>query len=103
MSVVIFRIRMKPDADLKDYGARIEQLLPEARKIPGFVSLRSYSSPDGEYLGLVEFETEEALEQWRQHPAHNIAKQLGRTRFYADLNVQLCRTTDEYSYKYPPG
>ncbi len=103
MIVVIFRIRMKPDADLKDYAARIAQLLPEAQKIPGFVSLRSYSSPDGENLGLVEFETEEALEQWRQHPQHNIAKQLGRTKFYADLNVQICRTIDEYSYKYPPA
>jgi len=101
MIVVIFRVRMKPEADLKDYAARIEQLLPEAQKISGFVSLRGYSSQDGENLGLVEFETEEALEQWRQHPGHNIAKQLGRTKFYADLNVQICRTIDEYSYKYP--
>jgi heme-degrading monooxygenase HmoA len=101
MIVVTMRIRMKPEADLQDYSARIAQLLPEAQKVPGFVSLRGYSSQDGELLGLAEFETEEALEQWRQHAGHRIAKQLGRTRFYADLSIQICRTIDEYSYTYP--
>jgi len=100
MIIVTMRIRMRPDADLKDYAARIQQLLPEAQKIPGFVALRGYASQDGEYLGLAEFETEEALEQWRQHSEHIIAKQLGRTKFYADLTIQICRTIDEYSYHY---
>lgn len=102
MIVVTMRIRMKPDADLQDYAARVAQLFPEAQKIPGFVSLRGYSSQDGEYLGLAEFETEAALEQWRQHPGHKVAKQLGRSKFYADLTIQICRTIDEYSYKYLP-
>ncbi|MCP5178539.1 MAG: antibiotic biosynthesis monooxygenase [Pseudomonadales bacterium] len=100
MIVTIFRIRMRPDADLREYGELGGELLAQAREIPGFVSLRSYTSTEGENLALIEFENEEALEQWRQHPGHMSAKELGRTRFYSDLHVQICQTIDEYSHKY---
>jgi len=100
MIVVTMRIKMKPEADLQDYMARLGQLMPEVQKIPGFLALRNYASQDGEYLGLAEFETEEALKQWQQHSGHMAAKQLGRTKYYADLTIQICRTIDQYSYNY---
>jgi heme-degrading monooxygenase HmoA len=103
MIVAVFRIRMKPEADVKDYWARVSKLVPLAQAIPGFVSVSNYSSEDGERLAIVEFETEEALAQWQQNPEHLIAQELGRTTFYSDLKVQICRTIREYGFKAPTG
>ena len=101
MVIVIFKVRLKPGVDGKEYGERSAALLAQAQKIPGFRSIKGYSSEDGEELALVEFENESALSQWREHPDHVIAQQLGRSTYYAEYQVQVCSPIREYSFKSP--
>ena len=39
-----------------------------ASAMPGFVSYKDFSASDGESLTLVEFESEQTLLAWRDHP-----------------------------------
>jgi len=101
MVVTVFRLRLNPGVDVDEYMARVADLLAHAQKIPGFVSLKGFAADDGEHLALVEFETEQALAAWREHPEHLIAQDLGRSKYYSEYKVQVCKTVREYSFKAP--
>jgi heme-degrading monooxygenase HmoA len=101
MVITIFKVRMKPGTDTKEYGARAASLITHAQKIPGFKSIKGYSAEDGEELILVEFENEQSLQQWREHPEHLIAQDLGRSTYYSEYQVQICSPIREYSFKAP--
>jgi heme-degrading monooxygenase HmoA len=100
MVVTIFRNRIRPGVD-KEYGAHVSKLLALAQKMPGFVSIKGYAAEDGEQLILVEFETEQAVKAWRDHPEHQIAQELGRSKYYSEYQVQVCNTLRDYSFKAP--
>jgi heme-degrading monooxygenase HmoA len=100
MVVTIFKHRMKPGVD-QEYGADVSKLLAIAQKMPGFVSIKGYAAADGEQLILVEFETEQSLAAWREHPEHLIAQELGRSKYYSEYQIQICNTVREYGFKSP--
>jgi len=100
MVVTIFKHRMLPGVG-KEYGAEVSKLLAIAQKMPGFASIKGYAADDGEELILVEFETEQAVEAWREHPEHQIAQQLGRSKYYSEYQVQVCQPLRDYSFKAP--
>jgi heme-degrading monooxygenase HmoA len=101
MVITIFKVRMKPGVDTAEYSARVANLLGLARKIPGFKSINGYRAEDGEELILIEFDKEQALKQWREHPEHLIAQELGRSTYYAEYQIQICSPIREYSFKAP--
>ena len=100
MVVTIFKNRIRPGVD-KEYGVHVSTLLAIAQKMPGFVSIKGYAAEDGEHLILVEFETEQALAAWREHPEHLVAQELGRSKYYSEYRVQVCNTLREYDFKAP--
>jgi len=61
-----------------------------ARTIPGYVSHKGFVAEDGERVTIVEFETEEALQQWRIHPEHGQAKRRGIDSLFSDYKFQIC-------------
>jgi len=101
MVITLFKVRMKPGVDTGEYGARVANLLGHAQKIPGFRSIKGYRAEDGEELILVEFENEQSLKQWREHPEHRVAQDLGRSTYYSEYQVQICTPIRESSFKAP--
>ncbi len=67
-------------------------------KIPGFISYKGYTGEDGEEIVVVRFESEEALDAWRNHPEHVEAQRMGRESFYEEYWVQVCNTLREYRF-----
>ena len=102
MVVTIFKHRMMPGVD-KEYGAEVSKLLAMAQKMPGFASIKGYAADDGEQLILVEFENEQALAAWREHPEHLIAQERGRSKYYSEYKIQVCKTMREYGFNAPPN
>lgn len=98
MVVVIFRSRIRPDADaaaMEAMGARMYEL---GSAMPGFVGYKEFAASDGEYLTLVEFEDEAALLAWRDHAEHLQAQRAGRDAFFSDYRIQVCRPVREYAF-----
>lgn len=90
MIVTVFRSRLRPGV-LEEYGPLARRMSELARTIPGYISHKGFVAEDGERATIVEFETEEALQEWRTHPEHAQAKGRGIKSFFSDYKVQICR------------
>jgi hypothetical protein len=67
--------------------------------MPGFVSFKTFRADDGERVSVIEFESEEALRAWREHPEHRKAQELGRSAFYAESQIRVCSVIRQYGFK----
>jgi heme-degrading monooxygenase HmoA len=98
MVVVVFRSRLKPEADheaLAQLGQRMYEL---AAAMPGYVSYKDFAAEDGESAAIVEFESLETLAAWREHPEHRAAQQRGREEFFAEYHIQVCTPVRAYGF-----
>lgn len=89
MIVTVFRSRLNLDAQ-DEYGAMAKRMSELARSIPGYISHKGFVAEDGERVTIVEFESEEALREWRFHPEHAEAKRRGIENFFSDYKFQIC-------------
>lgn len=68
MQVVVFRSRLRADANLLELEAIGERMYALHRRCPVSCRTRISLASDGESLTLVEFESEQTLLAWRDHP-----------------------------------
>ena len=69
-----------------------------AKKMPGHVSHKWFTAPDGERVTIVEFEDEEAQRAWATHAEHMDAKKKGRADFYLEYRVQVCNVVRDTGF-----
>lgn len=95
MIVTIFRSRLRQEHvdEYEKLAPRIEAL---ARSMPGFVSIKTFTADDGERVSIVEFESQETHDAWRNHPEHREAQRLGHEKFYSEFRIQVCRVERDY-------
>ncbi len=98
MIVVVFRTRMRNDADLAEAESMGLRLYELASAMPGFVSYKEFAAEDGECVAVVEFESLETLAAWRDHPEHRKAQERGRDAYFASYHIQICSIVREYSF-----
>jgi heme-degrading monooxygenase HmoA len=94
MIVTVFRSRLKAGAE-PEYSAWAARMSELARTMPGYVSHKGFVAPDGERVTIVEFESEETHRAWALHPEHVAAKKKGRSDFYTEYRLQVCRVERE--------
>jgi len=75
----------------------MEQL---ARSMPGFVSLDDYTDASGKRVAIIEFESEQTLRAWREHPEHQEAQKLGRESFYAEYTLEVCEKRRDSTFRH---
>jgi len=90
MVVTVFRSRVKPEAE-EEYARWAARMGELARRMPGYISHKGFVAADGERVTLVEFESEQAQRAWSMHPEHVEAKKKGRTHFYVEYRIQVCK------------
>jgi heme-degrading monooxygenase HmoA len=98
MVIVVFRLRIRDGVateELLRVGQRMYEL---GTSMPGFLSYKEFRAEDGEYIYIVEYESEEALAAWRDHPEHRAAQQRGREEFFSEYHVQICQSMREYRF-----
>jgi heme-degrading monooxygenase HmoA len=99
MTVVVFRSRIRPDAS-GEFLDLAEQMLSLAKEMPGFVSYKVYTSPDGERVSIHEWESPEFLRAWREHPEHRRVQALGRERYYQEYTSYVCEAPRESRFEW---
>ena len=89
MIVTVFRSRLRPEAvdEYTEWSARMSAL---AKTMPGYLSHKGFTAPDGERVTIVEFEDEESLKGWSHQSEHVEAKKKGRSDFYSEYRIQVC-------------
>lgn len=89
MVVIVFRSRLREgvEAEIAKVGMRMYEL---ASEMPGFRSYKDFVAEDGENVSIVEFESMEAVDAWREHPEHREAQRRGREEFFSEYRIQVC-------------
>ena len=96
MIVTVFRTRANLDPDVQEeYNIMAGHMSELARAIPGYISHKGFFADDGEKVMIVEFESEEALREWRIHPEHAKAKKRGIQSFFLEYKYQICSVIRE--------
>jgi heme-degrading monooxygenase HmoA len=99
MVLVVFRSRMRPGADTAAYDATSRRMHELVRQHPGFISIETLTTPDGEEVSLELFESEESVQAWRRHPEHLEAQRRGRAEFYASYRIQRAVIADDRRFE----
>ena len=89
MILTVFRSRLRPEAQ-DEYSRWATRMSELARSMPGYISHKTFTAPDGERVTLAEFDTEEHMRAWSTHPEHLEAKKLGRAGFYSEYDIKVC-------------
>jgi heme-degrading monooxygenase HmoA len=95
MVLTVFGTTWRADADLAREARLSRQMAAIASQRPGFISYKSYVASDGDQIGIIRFESREALRAWRDDSAHHGAWQEAPT-FYHEFWVQNCEVFDDY-------
>jgi heme-degrading monooxygenase HmoA len=97
--ITLFRSRLRPEhrEEYERWATRIHDL---AVKMPGFISIKTFTADDGERVSIVEFESKETLRAWREQADHRQAQELGRQKFYSEYRIQVCQPIRDYCF--PP-
>lgn len=89
MIVAVFRARIRKGRE-EEYYQRADEMAAIATRMPGFISYKAYTSPDGERVSIHEWESAEHLREWREHPEHKKMQQYGRDHFYEEYTLYVC-------------
>jgi heme-degrading monooxygenase HmoA len=87
--VAIFRARIRAER-AEEYSQRAEEMAQIATSMPGFLSYKAYTSPDGERVSVHEWESADHLRAWREHPEHQKMQAYGRKNFYQEYTLYVC-------------
>jgi heme-degrading monooxygenase HmoA len=99
--LTVFRSRLHPEAVERGYLELADEMERRAREMPGFVDFKSFIADDGERVSVVEFDTIENHERWREDPVHRTAQQRGRADYYAEYQVTVGEVLRKYSFGLP--
>ena len=100
--IVVFRSRMRADADLDAYAALSARMHELVAQHPGFISIENFSTPEGDEVSLERFESEVSVDAWRRHPEHVEAQRRARAEFYEWYSVQTTHVVREYRHERDP-
>jgi heme-degrading monooxygenase HmoA len=98
MVVIVFRTRIRADADQAEMAQLGSHMYELSSAMPGFVSYKDFVAEDGESVSIVEFESLETLHAWRMHPEHQHAQRRGREAMFGSYRIQVCETVREYDF-----
>ena len=98
MIVVLFSGTDRPDVDVDEQGRTSARMQEIVASIPGFISYNYYESESGDGVIVARFDSLDALEAWRTHPAHLEAQEKDRSSFSQTYWVQVSSTVREYRW-----
>jgi heme-degrading monooxygenase HmoA len=98
MIVLLFSTTPRSESVRQEYDEMNERTRKIAEETPGFVSWKEYTGPDGEMIGVLEFDSPDALGLWRDHPEHAEVNRRGREAVYGSYRVRVCDVLRESSF-----
>lgn len=98
MVIVLIRTKLRPDCDQAAYEALNAQMYELVQRMPGFLGVTGYASAEGDEVGMVRFESLDALRAWREHPEHLVTQARGKSEFYASYRIEVCEVVRAYDF-----
>ncbi len=96
--VTVFRSRLD-EAHREEYAALAPEIAALAQQMPGFLSAKTFTAPDGERVTIAEFDSWAHHEAWSKHHRHLEAKRLGIQKFYLRYDITVCGVLAERHFE----
>ncbi len=90
---------LRTAADPAGYEAMADRMVELARSMPGFLGMESVRGADGLGITVSYWEREENIRQWQQHAEHLHAQHLGRSIWYAQFQLRVCKVERAYGFE----
>lgn len=84
--------------DTQGYSATAERMLELAALQPGFLGVDSVRQGT-EGITVSYWESEAAIQQWKQQSEHLLAQQQGREQWYRQYRLQISRVERSYCFE----
>jgi Uncharacterized enzyme involved in biosynthesis of extracellular polysaccharides len=92
---VIFKSK-RTDGD-NGYGRMSDEMARLASEQPGYIGIDSVRDASGTGITVSYWESLEAISNWRSHATHRIAQERGKSEWYENYEVKICKVEREYS------
>ena len=98
MIAVIFEV-LPTVAGKEEYLAIAARLKERLMEVPGFISIERFQSlaDERKILSLSFWESEDAIERWRNLEVHRAAQSRGRAALFADYRIRVGGIVRDYS------
>lgn len=93
---VIFSSRRAPSDD-DGYARAAARMVELAHAQPGFLGIESARDGDGFGITVSYWASADAIAAWKAHAEHRIARETGRTRWYAHYELRVARVERAYA------
>lgn len=98
MKVVLFQIRTRDDIDEVAYASEFEEMLRLVADVPGFLGIDGFTGEDGSELAVARFDSDEAIDEWREHPGHSATRERGRKEFFESYDITIATVSRHYDW-----
>lgn len=78
----------------KGYDEMSKAMVELASKQPGFLGIESARNEIG--ITVSYWESLEAIKNWKEHSTHQIAQSKGKSDWYSNYTVRICKVEKEY-------
>lgn len=78
------------------YSEMAAQMQEIAKTMPGYIGIESTRDVDGFAITVSYWESEEAIKGWREQANHQIAKKVGRERWYDHFVLRVAKVERQY-------
>lgn len=92
---VIFTSK-RNETDQADYSDTAEKMITMAKTQKGFLGIESVRSSDGTGITVSYWDSLENIKAWKNNKEHQIAQELGKTKWYESYSVRICKVEHEY-------
>jgi heme-degrading monooxygenase HmoA len=81
----------RTNEDVAGYAAAAARMLELAAQQPGYLGVESAHEVNGVGITVSYWNSPEAIRAWRNNAEHQIAQHGGRSRWYAEYELRICR------------
>ena len=83
---------------MDDYEETAERMMELAEKQPGFLGIDSIIEKN-KSITVTYWKSEESIQQWKEHPEHQLAQKKGREIWYDRYHIRIARIEREYIFQ----
>jgi heme-degrading monooxygenase HmoA len=80
------------------YNQMSAKMVELAKKQEGFLGMESARDSEGFGITISYWSSLEAIKQWKENAAHQIAQQRGKEEWYVQYRVRICKVEREYGF-----
>ncbi len=100
MSYVVVLFEVKPTKEgMEQYLELAAMLKPMFTTADGFISAERFTSlnEEGKLLSMNVWESEEAVQKWRNHLQHRMSQEKGKSKLFESYKITVCNVVRSYT------